>query len=651
MGGVVDIIEDVVDAVVNIVEAVVDVVGSVVSALFGWLSPSIPQYDNPEAFDSYNQGTMVNKQSNVANIPVVYGRRRVGGTRVFVASAGENNKYLYVCLAVAEGPIDAFEKLYINDEEIPLDALTHGTQRSPLSGRFKDRMIVQCFDGRDNQTASSLLKEAPGWGNNHRLRGVAYVAARFEWKKATQQELEDQVNSNPYSGIPEINVLIRGRKVVDLTTITPASYTGTYAQNRVWSQNPVNCLADYLRDPRYGKALDNDSINFERFKEAALVCDEQKSFSGGSDDFLHCDLTVDTNQRMFDNTKALLECCRGYLPYQEGKYACYIETGVSDTSNLFVINDDIIIGELSVSSEDKNTKFNKCELTFSNLDKNYESDTIIFTNNTYLTEDSGEELKKTHSSPGISTRKRAYDQARLIVDRSRKQKQVSVKCSAEAQNIQPGDIVKLTHKLTEFPAADSDYMFKDKLMRVMGCEQVIDQTVRLVLVEHQNDIYEIQQPGEDSDLNANRIINPYVPDDDSDSDVVESGGSDQGGYTGPGDNISFTINSELRPPYGLFISFDYSGLSAFVDQLRVRIITNNNPVEYSIPVYSSANSNHAFNYIREVGTHDVRVYARTVSAGVKYHLIAEQQFTLTADQKFGTTNSVTSASAAEEGWS
>ena len=40
----------------------------------------------------------LNKQSNNACIPVIYGERLVGGTRVFIETSGTDNTYLYVAL-------------------------------------------------------------------------------------------------------------------------------------------------------------------------------------------------------------------------------------------------------------------------------------------------------------------------------------------------------------------------------------------------------------------------------------------------------------------------------------------------------------------------------------------------------------------------
>ena len=67
-------------------------------------------------------GVLVNKESNDANIPVIYGRRRVGGTRVYVSSkdvaGGDKNEYLYIALAMCEGEINSISDIEIDDVSI-----------------------------------------------------------------------------------------------------------------------------------------------------------------------------------------------------------------------------------------------------------------------------------------------------------------------------------------------------------------------------------------------------------------------------------------------------------------------------------------------------------------------------------------------------
>ena len=82
----------------DIVKTIISLPEIILSA-FGF-SFDAPEMPSPDHFDNVQQGILVNKQSNVAGIPVVYGTRKIGGTRVFVGTADTDNKYLYVCLAV-----------------------------------------------------------------------------------------------------------------------------------------------------------------------------------------------------------------------------------------------------------------------------------------------------------------------------------------------------------------------------------------------------------------------------------------------------------------------------------------------------------------------------------------------------------------------
>jgi hypothetical protein len=163
------------------------------------------------------QGVLINKDSGITNVPIVYGTRMVGGARVFVSTNGSDNEYLYVAYVLSEGQCNGYTQLLIDDIVVTPSSYAHGVSTgvstSPYSS--ESRLQVQFFDGRDNQVASSLLKEAPGWTDNHTLSGLCYIACRFRWKKVKEQEDAD---NNPYSGnIPNIKVTLQGKKIYDLT--------------------------------------------------------------------------------------------------------------------------------------------------------------------------------------------------------------------------------------------------------------------------------------------------------------------------------------------------------------------------------------------------------------------------------------------------
>ncbi len=69
-----------------------DYVGDVLGDVVSW-ALDIPELEMPDLGD-LSRGSMVNNESNIEPIPVIYGTRRLGGPKVFVYSSGSNNSYL-----------------------------------------------------------------------------------------------------------------------------------------------------------------------------------------------------------------------------------------------------------------------------------------------------------------------------------------------------------------------------------------------------------------------------------------------------------------------------------------------------------------------------------------------------------------------------
>jgi hypothetical protein len=249
-----------------------------------------PSFDMPDQSDAaaqnQNAGVLVNKQGTNVSIPVVYGQRKVGGIRVFVASGGETNKYLYMAVVFAEGEIQEITRVFIDDTLVWQGASEHGTIYTPSEdNNFKSWTKFQIFHGRDDQAVSSLLQEATSdWDSNHRLQGLCYMAFRGEWPSLKTNEDRDNM---PWAGIPSITVEMRGKKVM-VPSSTQYQFAGlTYEQRRnfanrfdtlAYTEHPVPCLLDYLRNPKYGKGLSDDQIDWHSFYKEYLrwVLDEKE---------------------------------------------------------------------------------------------------------------------------------------------------------------------------------------------------------------------------------------------------------------------------------------------------------------------------------------------------------------------------------------
>src|SRR6056300_657127 len=150
---------------------VVDFIKDVAQKVVSWFIdiPEIP--DTPEVEEI--RGTQLNKQSNNAQIPVIYGERLVGGTRVFLETSGSDNQYLYGVLVLCEGEINAITKIKVDDAEVTFDgAFADGSQITSDDTRFGDTITIQPFYGTDGQSASGLLSTLTNWTSDHKLSGL-----------------------------------------------------------------------------------------------------------------------------------------------------------------------------------------------------------------------------------------------------------------------------------------------------------------------------------------------------------------------------------------------------------------------------------------------------------------------------------------------
>ena len=271
-----------------------------------------------KAAEDAAKGILANKESNIDFIPVVYGTRRVGGTRVFISSkdapGGDENEYLYIAFVVSEGEVSSITDIHFDD--VPSS-----------DPRFNGLYEYNVHLGGEDQTADSLLQEAPGWTSSHRLRGVAYIALKLKY------------DQDGWQGVPDITCLVQGKKLYDPRTQTTS-----------FSNNPVLCLYDYLTNERYGVGLPISEIDGESFYIAHNKLDQRVTYyTGATGKVMTTNAVINTGSKLLDNTKELLSGCRGIMPYIQGRYKLKIE----DAGNDFDIVSSVTNVKFDVDDENK----------------------------------------------------------------------------------------------------------------------------------------------------------------------------------------------------------------------------------------------------------------------------------------------------------
>jgi len=474
-----------------------------VTLFISWaLRPKVPEIEDfgTNSFDDFERGLLINKQSNDSNIPVIYGERLTGGTRVFMETSGTDNTYLYMAIVMAEGEINDITEIRVDDKIVTWASdLTDGTEvevNSSDSNFYKEStslIRIEPHFGSDGQSASTLLSTLTNWTSNHKLSGLCYLAIRFKW------------NSDAFTGVPKVQAKIQGKKV--------KTYNASLVeQSPSYQTNPAWCLLDYLTNQRYGKGLTTDEINLQSFYDASLVCETQVTpYSGGDDiNIFDTNVALDTSRNIIDNVRELIKGCRGYLPYASGKYSLVIET--TGTATITLTEDDIL-GGYSLSTPSKNEKYNRVIVGFVNPDRNYQVDEVQWPpvddsglpsadqHETMKSADGGFLLEGRFQFTTLTNQYQAEEMAEVILRRSREALALGITVNLNAYELTIGDIVNITHSSLGFSA---------KPFRVLGMTFNEDFTVALSLIEHQNSHYTWATKTQASTIPTTNLPNPFT---------------------------------------------------------------------------------------------------------------------------------------------
>ena len=496
-----------------------------VQSLIGSNSPSSAQ----SALSSAQaQGILINSQSNVDPIPVIYGRRRVGGTRVFIEVSGSSNEYLHLVLALSEGPVTAIDNVYL-DDVLSTDA------------KFTGLLTVTKHLGTPGEAAdAALTADVPKWTSACKLSNCAYLYVKLKYDR------------NAFSGLPTITADVRGRTLYD-----PRD-----GQTR-YSNNPALVIRDYLSNTIYGRGIATSAIDDASISAAANACDIRitapsfsdiftvstttealtfsqpipidtgdgvkvsstatvpsplvagttyyaikvtdtsyqlattmaNAFAGTAIDLTSagsgqhtlaqvnyaayaCDGTIDTNQTAYDNVRALLTACRGMLVFSGGKYRLVLD--VATTASSFGFTESNITGSWVISQAGKRAKYNRVTAGFYNPAKKWQPDLAMVESTALRATDNGLILEAKIDLPFTANSYRAQNIGQLTLNQSRYGLVVKFSAFQEGLRCEVGDVVPITHSTPGWSA---------KLFRIMQIEIKDNDEVYVVAREYSASVY------------------------------------------------------------------------------------------------------------------------------------------------------------------
>ena len=259
----------------------------------------VKNYRQAQKLKRKGQDILATKIADGGKIPIIYGRRRVGSTLLYMDTDSGNSRELFVVYGLCLGEVDSIELDTIEINGTPIsdtsvfrdgyytgsDKISSGAgslntasqigniQVKVKNGRSGDdptkryRMVFNAHHGADDQTVDPMLNASQTkWTSNHRLKGIAYIAASFEYD-----------SKGMFTSTPEMTVVVMGRKLYDPRK--DGSITGGSGSHRIddettyeWSNNAVLPLLDYIHQD-HGKGLAASLIDLQSFQTAANAAD------------------------------------------------------------------------------------------------------------------------------------------------------------------------------------------------------------------------------------------------------------------------------------------------------------------------------------------------------------------------------------------
>lgn len=247
------------------------------------------------------------------------------------------------------------------------------------------------------------------------------------------------------NGNPTVTCIAQGRKVYDTRT-----------NEWKYSENPAMIIRDYLINTTFGSGryINHSMIDEDSFKDAANYCDAKvTSFDtqGRSitEPRYRLNIVINSKRSYLENLQSMLACCAGYLVFTKGQVAMRIER--ADNPVYAFDDDNIIQGSMSYSAASSTESPNK-------LNMKYIEPTLDWTSVSAIVEDladqkqqpvgRGKIVEKDVELIGVTSQCQALRLGKIYRDLIRLCPiNVEFKTAMQALNLEPGDVVTLSHNV------------------------------------------------------------------------------------------------------------------------------------------------------------------------------------------------------------
>lgn len=415
----------------------------------------------------------------------IYGTALVGGTLLYMNTAGTKNRDLYVLMTLAGHECSDITDVWLDDYQIIESRINWGSDGKVNAGTFEDYCWFWKKLGASGQTVISEFDSAfTDITSNHKGQGNCLIGARFQYRKASARMYEAGPPAN-------IRALVKGALVYDpRLDSTVAGGSGSHRvatpSTWAWSENPALCVADYLIDSDLGMGFPTAKIDYESLIAEADYCDATVSISGGTENRFTCNGVVYTTTKHRENLSKLLSAMNGRISHTGGKFRIRAGRYITPT---ITITADWMRGDIAVrTATPKSDRFNTVKATIFDAGAEYkELQTAAVTAASYVSRDNGETLLREIKLPMTNSNQMAQRLLFKQLYQTNQPKVVTMPCKFNALQVEMHEHVYVTIDELGWSA---------KAFRVTGWEYLDMEGINLVLQEDSSSAYDDPDAGD-----------------------------------------------------------------------------------------------------------------------------------------------------------
>ena len=429
-------------------------VSSIVSRVFA------PDAGSSQAIDNGVRQQVPPSSTN--SIPIVYGDAYCGGRFVDAVLSTDAKTMYYVMVVSHISPNGQFtfdqSDMYWGDRKIGFDGtdLTKVVSLTDGAGGVDTKVSGNLFIALYTSTQAGVISSTNGASLPNVYMGGSDIPSELRWLSNVRQ----------MNGLAFAIVKLNYNQDAETTSMQTVTFKARQYLNGTGAAKPGDVWYDYITNPLYGGAMDDDIV--DATSAAAL-----NTYSDGLIPYLENGVqyfqpryringVVDTGQSCLNNINAIMIACDSWNQYNAAKGQWGVVINKAETTAL-AFDDSNIIGEIRVSAFDITSSINQIEAEFPSKENRDQSDFVYYETPAGLLYPNEPTNKQSIQLSMVNDSVQAQYLASRILEQAREDLIVNISTAYTGIQVDAGDVISITN---------SSYGWTAKLFRVMKVSEV-----------------------------------------------------------------------------------------------------------------------------------------------------------------------------------